>query len=96
MACTKFNRRTKSGRERLDPGYLDKLGDGYLVNTEEVSLLTGLSIKSINNWFKYPEEGVSPIKIGNRNFWSLGDVRSWIRARQWESRRSARVPSDRP
>ena len=88
--------RTKSGRDYLDPGYLDKLGNSYLVDAVEVSLLMGISIKSINNWFEYAEKGgIKPMKRGRENVWLLGDIRSWIRTAQWESRSSARVPSDR-
>ena len=74
---------------------IQKLGDDVLIGVAEVAALTGFSVLTVRQR-KLP--GLEPVPGLSRLRWRLGDLRTWMRTGNTESRDSATViaPSSHP
>lgn len=61
--------------------------DECLIGPKDVALLTGMTVRWVQESFRYEDlGGVAPIKIGRRLRWPLWQVKAWIADREREAK----------
>lgn len=62
------------------------LRDDDLATAEDISRMTGMSLRWVYETFSVPARGgLRPMKIGNKSRWYTWEVKAWIHARHREA-----------